>query len=158
MPAETSAGVLLYRRGGGNLEVFLVHPGGPFWARRDLGAWTIPKGAPLEGEALIDAARREFSEETGFTVDGQMVSLGSIRQKAGKVVHAWAVEGDCDPGALRSNTFQVEWPRGSRKMREYPEVDRGAWFTIADARARILPAQAPLLDALQRVIEPVGGS
>lgn len=155
MPAETSAGILLYRRRAGGLEVFLVHPGGPFWARRDLGAWTIPKGAPEPGESLEETARREYTEETGFPIEGELVSLGSIRQKAGKVVHAWATEGDCDAAALRSITFLVEWPRGSGRMREYPEVDRGSWFALADARERILPAQAPLLDALESVVGSV---
>lgn len=148
MPAETSAGILLYRRRAGALEVFLVHPGGPFWARRDLGAWTVPKGAPLAGESLVEAARREFNEETGFSAEGELLPLGHVRQKAGKIVHAWALEGDADPAALKSNTFQVEWPRGSGRLREYPEADRGGWFPMPEARARILPSQSPLLDAL----------
>lgn len=150
--AEISAGVLLYRRNVGALEVFLVHPGGPYWARRDLGAWTVPKGAPLVGEGLLDAARREFQEETGFAADGELASLGSVRQRAGKVVHVWALEGDCDAAALSSNTFMVEWPRGSGRLQEYPEVDRGAWFSIDEARQRILPAQAPLLDSLRALV------
>lgn len=150
--AEISAGVLLYRRKVGALEVFLVHPGGPYWARRDLGAWTVPKGAPLDGESLLDAARREFQEETGFPADGELASLGSVRQRAGKIVHAWALEGDCDAAALSSNTFMVEWPRGSGKFQEYPEVDRGAWFSLDEARQRILPAQAPLLDTLHALV------
>ena len=148
MAAEISAGILLYRRGDGGLEVFLVHPGGPFWARRDLGAWTVPKGAPLDGETLVEAARREFNEETGFSAEGELVALGHVRQKAGKIVHVWALEGDADPGELRSNTFQVEWPRGSGRLREYPEADRGGWFTVEEARERILPSQSPILEQL----------
>ena len=130
------------------LEVLLVHPGGPFWASRDEGAWTIPKGEPAEGEEPLDTARREFSEETGLRAQGPYLALGSVRQKGGKVVRAWAFEGDCDPAAVHSNTCEVEWPPRSGRRLVVPEVDRAAWFDLAEARRRINPAQADLLDAL----------
>ena len=135
------------RREGRPLEVLLAHPGGPLWARKDLGAWTIPKGEYTDEEPLL-AAQREFREETGFVPAAPFIELSAIKLKSGKVVSAWAFEGDCDPAELRSNTFQLEWPKGSGRMHDWPEVDRAAWFTIAEARARILPAQAPFLDRL----------
>lgn len=144
-----SAGLLLYRRGGTGVEVLLVHPGGPFWRRRDLGAWTIPKGEVGAGEALLDAARREFHEETGSPIDAPATPLGHVRLASGKVVHAFAAEGDLDASQIQSNTFELEWPRGSGQRRSYPEVDRAAWFPLAEARRRILPAQAALLDVLR---------
>lgn len=144
-----SAGLLLYRRGPGGLAVLLVHPGGPFWARKDLGAWSIPKGEVGEGEGDLDAARREFREETGFPAAGDAFALGEVRQRNGKIVRAWAVEGDADPSALVSNTFSLEWPKGSGRIREFPEVDRAAWFDLAEARLRLLPAQTAFLDALE---------
>ena len=147
--ASVSAGLLLYRRSGRGLEVFLAHPGGPFWTTRDLGAWTIPKGIVAEGEALLDAARREFEEETGIVPQPPFLPLGSIRQKAGKTVHAWAWEGDADPATVSSNRSRVEWPRGSGKWLDYPEVDRCAWFDPATARSKLNPAQAELLDRLE---------
>jgi predicted NUDIX family NTP pyrophosphohydrolase len=150
----TSAGLLLYRRAPQALQVLLVHPGGPFWHRKDLGAWTIPKGEVSDGEALIDAARREFHEETGFSIDAPAEPLGSVRLTSGKVVHAFAVEGDLDAARVRSNTFEMEWPRGSGYRRTYPEVDRAAWFDLGEARRRILPAQASLLDALTALLNP----
>ena len=126
-----------------------MHPGGPFWARRDAGAWSIPKGEYGEDEDALAAARREFAEEMGQPAPtGPALSLGEVRQKAGKRVVAWAVEGDLDPGAVVSNTFQMEWPRGTGRLREFPEVDRAEWFTIADAAEKILDGQRPLLDAL----------
>jgi predicted NUDIX family NTP pyrophosphohydrolase len=128
--------------------VLLVHLGGPFWARKDLGAWTIPKGEPEAGEELLAAARREFREETGHDPPGIPFALGQVKQHGGKVVHAWAVEGDFDPRSLTSNTFSVESPAGSGRFREYPEVDRAEWFDLPEARRRILSAQAPLLDVL----------
>ena len=152
MSAKRSAGLLLYRRRGGNPEVFLVHPGGPFWARKDAGAWTIPKGEIGEGEDELAAARRETAEETGFEPEGEFLPLPPIRQKAGKVVACWAIEADCDPAKLRSNLFSMEWPPRSGRMAEFPEVDRGAWFALAEARAKILEAQIPLLDALQALL------
>jgi predicted NUDIX family NTP pyrophosphohydrolase len=150
MPAKRSAGILLYRRSGdGALEVLLVHPGGPFWAKKDLGAWSIPKGEYEDGEDALAAARREFAEELGSPAsDGEHVALGEVRQKSGKVVTAWALEGDIDADTVTSNTFTMEWPPRSGRTREFPEVDRAAWFGLDEARERILPAQAPLLDRL----------
>ena len=150
--AAVSAGLLLYRRPGGALEIFLAHPGGPFWVNRDLGAWTIPKGVVAEGEPLIDAARREFEEETGITPRSPFHSLGSIRQRAGKLVHAWAWEGDADVATVSSNSMQVEWPRGSGRMLTFPEVDRCAWFTPDEARVRINPAQVALIERLESLL------
>jgi predicted NUDIX family NTP pyrophosphohydrolase len=147
-----SAGLLLYRRSSGALEVLLVHPGGPFWRHKDAGAWTIPKGEVGAGEALLDAARREFQEETGFSVASPAVALGHVRLTSGKVIHAFAVEGNVDASLVQSNTFELEWPRGSGRRQNYPEVDRAAWFGIADARGKILPAQAPLLDMLTHLL------
>ena len=149
MPPKPSAGILLYRRQPG-LQVFLVHPGGPFWAKKDLGAWSIPKGELDAGEDPLAAAIREFTEETGFTVDGDFRPLSPLRQKSGKVIHAWAVEGDCDPTRLRSNPFSMEWPPKSGRQQEFPEVDRGAWFSLDEARQRIVAGQAAFLDELPR--------
>jgi predicted NUDIX family NTP pyrophosphohydrolase len=143
--------MLLFRRSGDELEVFLAHPGGPFWARRDDGAWTIPKGVVDEDEELIDAARREFNEETGMTPQPPFIPLGSIKQKAGKTVHAWAWEGDADADAITSNTSRTEWPRGSGKWVLFPEVDRCAWFDLATARTKINPAQAAFIDRLVEI-------
>ena len=150
---KESAGLLLFRRIGGTLEILLAHPGGPYWARRDPGAWTIPKGQVEPGEETLDCARREFAEETGFEPSGPFVPLGSIRQRSGKVVHAWAAEEDWDPATLRSNAFEVEWPPRSGRMQPFPEIDRAAWFTPAEGRRRILPAQEPLIDALLAHLE-----
>ena len=152
MATKTSAGLLLYRRQP-ELEVFLVHPGGPFWAKKDLGAWSIPKGEIGEGEEPLAAAVREFTEETGFTVDGDFQALSPLRQKSGKTVRAWAVEADCDPALLRSNLFSMEWPPRSGKQQEFPEVDRGAWFGIDEARTRIIGGQAGFIDELLRLIQ-----
>jgi predicted NUDIX family NTP pyrophosphohydrolase len=149
----TSAGLLFYRFRGGELRVLLVHPGGPFWANKDLGAWSIPKGEVGEGEELLAAARREFREETGASAEGSVVALGQIRQRSGKIVHAWGVHGDFNPRGLRSNHFEMEWPRGSGEIRSFPEVDRAAWFDLAEARRHILPAQEAFLDALLAQIE-----
>jgi predicted NUDIX family NTP pyrophosphohydrolase len=144
-----SAGLLLFRRTSGKLEVFLAHPGGPFWHGRDAGAWTIPKGVAEEGEDTLAAACREFEEETGILPVGPFIPLGSIRQKAGKLVHAWAWEGNADPDRITSNTMQTEWPRGSGRLLTFPEVDRCAWFDPPVARERINPAQAELIDRLE---------
>ena len=149
MPKKTSAGLLLYRVRGGELEVFLVHPGGPFWAKKDLGAWSLPKGELAEGEEPLEAAKREYTEETGFRIDGEFRALSPLRQPSGKTIYAWAIEGDCDPAALRGNTFEMEWPPKSGKRKEFPEVDRAAWFSIEEARERILAGQAPFLDELR---------
>jgi predicted NUDIX family NTP pyrophosphohydrolase len=147
-----SAGLLLYRRPRGGLELFLAHPGGPFWRGRDLGAWTIPKGLVAPGEELLDAARREFEEETGIVPREPFLPLGSVRQKAGKVIHAWAWEGDADPAAIVSNTTSCEWPRGSGRLLTFPEVDRCAWFEPGAARAKLNPAQAELIDRLEAAL------
>jgi predicted NUDIX family NTP pyrophosphohydrolase len=150
--SRQSAGLLLFRRSPGPLEVFLVHPGGPYWGRKDLGAWSIPKGEFAAGENALDAARREFREETGADAAGSFLPLEPIRQAGGKVVHAWAVEGDCDAASIQSNTFVLEWPPRSGRTAVFPEVDRAAWFALAEARRRILPSQAPLLDQLERLL------
>ncbi len=144
----TSAGLLLFRKHEGRLEVFLVHPGGPFWRNKDLGAWSIPKGECKPGEDPLGAARREFHEETGFDVAGPFTPLAPVRQAGGKTVQAWAAEADIDPARIVSNTFTMEWPPRSGRQQEFPEVDRAAWFPLEEARLRILPRQAPLLDQL----------
>ena len=149
---KISAGLLLYRMRGGILEVFLAHPGGPFWARKDLGVWSIPKGEIDEGEEQLGAARREFEEETGFRPEGPFRELPPVRQRSGKIVHAWAVEGDCEPTVIRSNTFTQEWPPRSGRMQEIPEVDRAGWFDLDAARNKILEGQTGLLDELRRLI------
>jgi predicted NUDIX family NTP pyrophosphohydrolase len=148
-----SAGILLFRRPGNGLEVFLVHPGGPFWAARDAGAWSIPKGLCEADELPLVAAKREFSEETGFTVDGDFIDLGQLKQSGGKIVYAWALEKDVDAAAIHSNTFILEWPKGSGIMREYPEVDRGAWFDLAQAGRKMLKGQLGFID---RLVERLG--
>ena len=147
---KQSAGILLYRKADEAVEVLLAHPGGPFWAKKDLGAWSIPKGEVDEGEDLQACALRELSEELGLPpplTEDDLVELGSVRQRA-KVVHAWAAEGDFDPATLSSNTFTMEWPPRSGNEREFPEVDRAEWFSPEMAREKILAAQAPLLDRL----------
>jgi predicted NUDIX family NTP pyrophosphohydrolase len=151
MPAKRSVGVLLFRRGGGATEFLLVHPGGPFWARKDAGAWSIPKGQIEEAEEPRACAVRELGEELGPAIDLDpegLIELGSIRQRAGKVVEAWAAEADFDPASLDSNTFSMEWPPRSGKQAEFPEVDRAEWFGLEAAREKILPAQADFLDRL----------
>jgi predicted NUDIX family NTP pyrophosphohydrolase len=147
-----SAGLLLFRRTGTGLQLFLAHPGGPFWRDRDAGAWTIPKGVVDPGEELLAAALREFEEETGIPPRPPFLPLGSIRQKAGKVVHAWAWEGDADPERITSNTTRTEWPPGSGRWLTYPEVDRCAWFDPETARARMNPAQAELVGRLEAIL------
>jgi predicted NUDIX family NTP pyrophosphohydrolase len=152
MPKKT-AGLLLFRETQGRLEVLLVHPGGPFWARKDDGAWSIPKGLLEENEDAWAAAKREFMEETGGTVpDGEPMRLDPLRQAGGKIVYAYAMRGDFDPTTLKSNTFLMEWPPKSGKQQEFPEVDRAGWFTLEIAQVKILQAQAPLLrQLLERV-------
>ena len=147
--AAKSAGILVYRRRAGQTEVLLVHPGGPFWARRDSGAWSIPKGEYADSEDPEAAARREFTEETGWAVTGELLPLGEIRQKAGKVVTAFAAEGDFDPASLESNRFEMEWPPKSGRIASFPEVDRAGWFGLAEARDKIVEGQRPLLDRLE---------
>lgn len=149
---KRSAGLALFRRAAGAIEVFLVHPGGPFWRNKDDGAWTFPKGEIGPDEDPLAAARREFREETGFDVDGDLIDLGTITQKAGKVVHVFAVEADVDAGAVRSNTFLKEWPPRSGTMQEFPEVDRAGWFTADDARRKLLPAQTAFVDRLLTLV------
>ena len=150
--SRQSAALLPYRLTAGVLEVFLVHLGGPFWARKDDGAWLLAKGEIDGGEDPLAAARREFTEETGFTADGEFLPLGAITQKAGKEVTAWAVAFDADPAQLRSNTFAMEWPKGSGRMREFPEVDRAAWFSAGEARRKLLPAQLPFIERLEGLL------
>lgn len=143
----------MYRRRDRGLEVFLVHPGGPLWAKKDLESWSIPKGEYGDDEAALAAAKREFEEETGFTATDSFVELGDVKVPNGKIIVAWAFEGDCDPSRLKSNTFWMEWPPRSGRRIEVPEVDRGDWFTIDAARERILKGQKPFLD---RLFEKVG--
>lgn len=154
MPVR-SAGILLFRRGAGELELLLVHPGGPYWARKDAAAWSIPKGEHADGEDALACARREFEEETGTVPPGgELVALGEVRMRSGKRVSAWAAEGDLDAAAVRSNTFTVEWPPRSGRMQEFPEVDRAGWFGAPEARRRLVPAQAAFVD---RLLEQLGG-
>lgn len=138
----------MYRKRNNVLEVFLVHPGGPFFVKKDAGVWSIPKGEIDEGEDHLAAAKREFEEETGCRPEGTFVPLAPVKQKSGKIVLSWSVEGDCDAESVTSNTFSMEWPPKSGRMREFPEVDRAAWFTIGEAKQKINPAQAPLLNEL----------
>ena len=146
---KRSAGLVIYRRKERELEVFLVHPGGPLWAKKDLGAWSIPKGEYSAEEEPLAAARREFEEETGVRVDGDFVELGTIRQAGGKLVTAWAVEGDFDPEKLVSNSVEMEWPPRSGRMVKFPEVDRGAWLRLGEAEEKILASQRALLERLR---------
>jgi predicted NUDIX family NTP pyrophosphohydrolase len=147
--AKKSAGLLMYRIRDGALEVLLVHPGGPFWTRKDAGAWFIPKGEVAPGEDDAAAAIREFAEETGLKPHGPYLTLGAVRHKSGKVVTAWAFEGDCDPSALTSNSFSMEWPPRSGKQREFPEIDRGAFFTIKTAKQKMHPAEFEFISRLE---------
>jgi len=150
---KKSAGLLMFRRRQGSVEVFLVHPGGPFWAKKDEGAWSIPKGEYDPGESPLEAARREFQEETGFQASGEFLPLTSRKQPGGKIISAWAMEGDCDPSAIRSNTFSMEWPPRSGKQQEFLEVDRAGWFPIPAAREKIVKGQAPFLDELSEILK-----
>jgi predicted NUDIX family NTP pyrophosphohydrolase len=147
--AAKSAGILVYRKRADGLEVLLVHPGGPFWARRDASAWSIPKGEYAVDEDPTDAARREFAEETGWTLTGALKPLGDVRQKAGKAVTAFAAEDDFDPSTLRSNQFEMEWPPKSGRRATFPEVDRAGWFSLTEAREKLIEGQRPLLDRLK---------
>lgn len=150
--SKRSAGILMYRRAGGGLHVLLVHPGGPFWAKKDAGAWSIPKGEYSDSEDALACAKREFAEELGRALDGEFRELGEVTQRGGKRVTAWAVEGEFDVDALASNTFELEWPPRSGRRRSFPEVDRAAWFTVQEARKRILPAQADFIDRLLALV------
>jgi len=149
---KRSAGLLLYRLTGGEVEVFLVHPGGPYWAKKNKGAWSIPKGEIDEGEDPLSAARREFKEETGVWPEGEAIPLGTVRQPGGKLVTAFAVEGDLDADTIRSNTFTMEWPPRSGRMRAFPEVDRAGWFGKEEAERKILKGQRAILDALWKMV------
>lgn len=142
----------MYRLVDEEVEVLLVHPGGPFWAKKDLGVWTIPKGEYTDGEDAFDAAQREFREETGFVASGEFRELPEIKQAGGKWVKAWMVEGDCDATAIQSNTFTMEFPPHSGKLQTFPECDRAAWFTLADAKTHILKSQIPLLESLEKLL------
>ena len=152
--AKVSAGILLFRRRPAGVEVMLVHPGGPFWAKKDLGAWSIPKGLADEGEDLLAAAKREFLEETGTAVEGEFLDLGAFRQPGGKTIMAFACEADFDPAALRSNTFSLEWPPRSGKTAEFPEVDKAAWWSIAEALEMATKGQKPIIAALAERLDP----
>jgi predicted NUDIX family NTP pyrophosphohydrolase len=145
---KLSAGILVYRQEDDGLRVLLAHPGGPFWRNKDAGAWSIPKGEIAEGEDHLGAAVREFEEETGIGLSGDFLPLGEIKQKGGKVVRAWAHEAAIDPHAIKSNTFEIEWPPRSGRRESVPEIDRAEWFDLAEARQKILPSQVPLLDRL----------
>lgn len=147
---KTSAGILLYRIINSDLEVFLVHPGGPYWEKKDDGAWSVPKGEFEEGEDSLEAARREFREETGSDIKGDFMELKPLKQPSGKVVYVWAVEGNIDEVSIESNLFTMEWPPKSGKKQEFPEVDRGGWFTIPEARKKLLKGQVGFLDELQK--------
>jgi predicted NUDIX family NTP pyrophosphohydrolase len=164
MAKKESAGLLMYRLHDSTLEVFLVHPGGPYWAKKDLGSWSIPKGEFEEGEDRLNAAKREFQEETGFLPEGSFAALTPVKQPGGKTVYAWAVRGDCDAKTIVSNRFSIEWPPRSGKRQEFPEVDRAGWFTMELAKEKILKGQVSLLEELSQIIdkdlarhnEPVG--
>jgi predicted NUDIX family NTP pyrophosphohydrolase len=149
---KISAGLLMYRIRGADLEVLLVHPGGPFWQRKDEGAWTISKGEVAPGEAALEAAKREFEEETGIRAEGPFLELTPIHQKGGKIVHAWAFRGDYDPSKIKSNTFTMEWPPRSGQRCQFPEIDRAAFFGMAEAKQKINPAQVALLEELAGMV------
>jgi predicted NUDIX family NTP pyrophosphohydrolase len=154
---KASAGLVIYRRSGAATEVFLVHPGGPFWQAKDLGAWSIPKGELTPDEDPLTGARREVREETGLDVSGEFRPLVPLRQPSGKIVHAWAVEGDCDPARITSNTFSLEWPPRSGSVQAFPEIDRAAWFSLDQAGERITKGQRGFLDQLRQLLDQAGG-
>lgn len=153
--SKHSAGILLFRFRNEKLEVMLVHPGGPFWAKKDNGAWSIPKGLFEENEKPMDAAKREFKEETGFEVDGEFIELGELKQPSKKIVRAWALEKDLDEAKVMSNTFTLEWPRNSGRVQEYPEIDKAGWFDIEQAKKKILKGQIGFIDKLVEIINYV---
>lgn len=146
---KQSAGILLYRKNVNSLQVFLVHPGGPFFINKDDGSWSVPKGEFLDDEDPLEAAKREFEEETGKVITGKFIALNPVTQKGGKTVQAWAVEGDIDPAIIKSNHFEIEWPPRSGKQKTFPEIDRAAWFDLDIARVKINPAQAGFIDELE---------
>jgi len=149
---KISAGLLMFRYRGGTIQVLLVHPGGPLWTDRDIAAWSIPKGLLAPGEEAFAAAQREFEEETGLKPSGHFIPLNPVKQPGGKIVRAWKFEGDLDPSVIKSNYFSIEWPPHSGQIREFPEVDRAAWFSIEDAKIKIHKGQAPLLDELEQML------
>ncbi len=151
--SKHSAGLLMYRRRQGVIEVFLVHPGGPFWAKKDLGAWSLPKGEFDPEEDALAAARREFAEETGFAAEGEFIPLTPRKQPSGKIIQAWAFAGDCDPGAVKSNTFTQEWPPRSGRQQEFPEIDRAGWFTLEEAKDKIIKGQVGFLEELRQILK-----
>ena len=151
MPKK-SAGLLMYRRRRGVLEVFLVHPGGPFWQKKDAGSWSIPKGEYLPGEDPLEAAKREFQEETSVQASGKFVPLTPRKQPSGKLISAWAFEGDCDASAIKSNTFLMEWPPRSGRQQEFPEVDRAGWFSVPVAKEKIIKGQSGFFEELIQVV------
>ena len=153
MAAKKSAGLLMYRYRHGTLEVLLVHPGGPFWAKKDAGSWSIPKGEYLPEEEPLKVAQREFQEETGFPAAGNFIPLTPRKQPSGKIISAWAFEGDCDAAAVKSNTFSLEWPPRSGKQQEFPEVDRAGWFTVPIAREKLIKGQVGFIDELILILE-----
>jgi predicted NUDIX family NTP pyrophosphohydrolase len=155
--AKISAGLLMYRMRDGELEFLLAHPGGSFWKNKDAGAWTIPKGEIREDEEPLAAARREFEEETGVKPEGDFIPLTPIKQRSGKLVHAWAFEGDCDPSKVKSNTFQIEWPPKSGRYETCPEIDRAGFFKLAQAKKKIMPAQFSFLEELERKLRAKAG-
>ena len=155
--AARSAGIIVYRKRAETIEVLLVHPGGPFWSKRDSGAWSIPKGEYSDDEDAEAAARREFEEETGWTIASDLLPLGEIRQKAGKTVTAFAAEGDFDTVSLDSNRFEIEWPPKSGRIAAFPEVDRAGWFALDEAREKIIEGQRPLLDRLEALVDGSAG-
>ena len=146
---QVSAGLVMYRKSGSSVKIFLVHPGGPFWAKKEEGAWSIPKGLVQEDEDKLEAAKREFAEETSIVPSGPFIDLGQIRQKSGKLVYAWAFAGNCDPPSIKSNTFTLEWPPRSGRMSEFPEIDRGEFFATAEALRKINPQQAEFVNRLK---------
>ena len=152
MARKLSAGIILYRRRETGLEVLIVHPGGPFWAKKDEGAWSIPKGEYVEGEDPLSVARREFYEETGSALNGPCLELTPVKQPSGKIIRAWAVEGDLDATAVRSNSFSLEWPPKSGHVQSFPEVDRACWYGLELAKGKLLPGQRVLLDELQQLV------
>ncbi len=152
MVGKSSAGLLLYRICEAAIEVLLVHPGGPYWKNKDESAWSIPKGEFLPEEDALAAARREFFEETGVAIEGELRALKPLRQPGGKIVHAWAVDADLDPATIVSNTFEIEWPPRSGRLQSFPEIDRGAWFSLPEARRKILRGQVPLLEELAQML------
>ena len=154
---KKSAGIVMYRFEDRRPEVFLVHPGGPFWAKKDAGSWSIPKGEFEDDENPRDAARRELEEETGFKTSGPLIELTPVRQKSGKIIYAWALQQDADPLAISSNSFEMEWPPKSGNKQSFPEIDRAAWFEFPEARKRLVPGQVAILDELEYKLQAISG-